>query len=67
MNGDSNEDQGEVGQLKRQYADSLKTIREMFPDWTDENIIFALQEEQGDVEATVNRMTEGPYSQVTLH
>lgn len=70
MNGDSNaslfEDQGEVGQLKRQYAESLKTLKEMFPDWTDEDIVFALQEEQGDVQATATRMSEGSCLQVTL-
>lgn len=70
MNGDSNassfEGQGEVGQLKQQYAEGLKTIKMVFPDWTDEDIVFALQEEQGDIEATVTRISEGSCLQVTL-
>jgi len=70
MNGDSNassfEDQGEVGQLKQQYAESLKTVREMFPDWSDEDLVYALQEAQGDIGAAATRMSEGSCSQVTL-
>lgn len=69
-NGDSNassfEDQGEVGQLKRQYAEPLKTIKEMFPTWTDEDIVFALHGEQGDVVATIEHMSEGSCSSSRL-
>lgn len=53
------EDEGEIGELKKTYAPKLGTIKEMFPDWTDEDIVFALQETDGDLEATVNRITEG--------
>ena len=55
----SYEDEGELGQLKKQYASKLSTIKEMFPDWTDEDIVFALQETDGDLEGTVDRMSEG--------
>ena len=59
----STEDQGEVGQLKKQYADKLTMVRELFPDWTDEDIVFALQENHGDIEATVTSISDGRYSQ----
>ncbi|MCJ1317073.1 RNAPII degradation factor [Xylographa vitiligo] len=59
----SYEDEGELGQLKKQYASKLSTIKEMFPDWTDEDIVFALQETDGDLEGTVDRMSEGNVSQ----
>ncbi|RPB21054.1 hypothetical protein L211DRAFT_851794 [Terfezia boudieri ATCC MYA-4762] len=62
-NASSFEDQGEIGQLKQQYAEKLKTVKEILPDWTDEDIVFALQEAQGDVEATVTRMSEGSIPQ----
>ena len=55
----SYEDEGELGQLKKQYASKLSTIKEMFPDWTDEDIVFALQETDGDLEGTIDRMSEG--------
>ncbi|KAH6678056.1 hypothetical protein B0J14DRAFT_687917 [Halenospora varia] len=57
------EDEGEVGQLKRQYGSKVSTIKEMFPDWTDEDIVFALQETDGDLETTVGRITDGTISQ----
>lgn len=53
------EDDGEVGQLKKRYGSKVTTIREMFPDWTDEDVVFALQETDGDLETTVERITDG--------
>jgi ribosomal protein L15 len=53
------EDEGEVGILKRQYGSKVSTIKEMFPDWTDEDVVFALQETDGDLETTVDRITDG--------
>lgn len=54
-----NGDEGEIGQLKETYSSKLDTIKEMFPNWTDEDIVFALQETDGDLEGTVERITEG--------
>ena len=56
---ESYEDQGEIGQLKRQYASQLETIKEMFPDWTSEDIVYALQETSGNLESTIERISEG--------
>ena len=53
------EDEGEIGQLKKQYASKLSTIKEMFPDWTDVDIVFALQETDGSLEDTIERISEG--------
>ena len=53
------EDEGEIGQLKKKYSAKLKTMKEMFPDWTDEDIVFALQETDGDLEGTIERISEG--------
>jgi hypothetical protein len=55
-------DEGEVGQLKKKYGSKVSTIKEMFPDWTDEDVVFALQETDGDLETTVDRITDGKYS-----
>ena len=57
----SYEEEGEIGELKKKYAGNLGKIREMFPDWTDDDIVFALEENGNDVERTVERMTEGVY------
>lgn len=41
------------------YSSKLSTIKEMFPGWTDEDIVFALQETDGNLEGTIDRMSEG--------
>ncbi|RDW94489.1 rnapii degradation factor def1 [Coleophoma crateriformis] len=56
-------DDSEVGQLKKKYGDKVATIQEFFPNWTDEDVVFALQETDGDLETTVERITEGSISQ----
>lgn len=53
------EEEGEMGELKKTYSSSLGTVKEMFPNWTDEDIIFALQETDGDLQATIERISEG--------
>lgn len=53
------EDDSEVGQLKKKYGAKVSMIKEMFPDWTDEDVVFALQETDGDLETTVDRITDG--------
>lgn len=57
------EEEGEIGELKRKYSSKLSTIKEMFPDWTNEDIVFALQETEGNLEATIERISEGTVSQ----
>lgn len=61
------EDESEIGQLKKQYASKLSTVKEMFPDWTDEDIVFALQETDGDLESTIEQITEGMWAQSRLN
>ena len=57
----SYEEGGELGDLKKMYASKLSIIKEMFPDWTDEDLVFALQETNGDLEGTIDRISEGTY------
>ena len=53
------EDDDEISQLKKQYGSKVGTIQEMFPEWTDADVVFALQETSGDLETTVERITDG--------
>lgn len=62
----SPEEEGELGKLKRMYSSKLSTIKEMFPDWTDEDIVFALQETEGNLEATIERISEGTVPRLLL-
>lgn len=60
-NGDnaSFEDQGEIGMLKRQYSEQLKSLREIISNWTDEDLVLALQENGGDVNQAATSITDG--------
>ncbi|KAI9709766.1 MAG: hypothetical protein M1820_003169 [Bogoriella megaspora] len=60
---EASEDQGELGEMKKQHAVQLSTLKELFPDWNDIDLVFALQETDGDVQTTIERITEGNVSQ----
>lgn len=56
---DDLEEQGEVGQLLKKYANELGPLKEMFPDWTSADIVYALEENEGDVQMTAEKISEG--------
>lgn len=53
------EDQGELGLLKKKYQSELPLLKDVFADWTDEDLVFALQESNGDVQSTIEKIAEG--------
>lgn len=57
------EEQGELGELKKQYSSQLSLLKDMFPDWTDVDLVMALQETDGDIQTTIDRITEGHVTQ----
>ncbi|KAI8286731.1 Titin-like protein [Colletotrichum sp. SAR11_57] len=57
------EDQGELGELKKQYGSKTPLIKELFPDWSEQDILYALQETDGDENLAVTRIAEGTISQ----
>ncbi|KAK3390760.1 hypothetical protein B0H63DRAFT_389469 [Podospora didyma] len=57
------EDEGEIGQLNKQYGGKVSLIKEMFPDWSDVDILFALRETDGDENLAVTRMADGTVQQ----
>lgn len=56
------EDQGELGELKKQYGSKTPLIKELFPDWSEQDILYALQETDGDENLAVTRIAEGTYA-----
>lgn len=60
------EEPGEIGDLKKQYSSQLPLLKDMFPDWTDVDLVFALQETDGDLQTTIEKITEGQ-SCVKIH
>lgn len=53
------EDEGEIGQLKKQYGSKVALIKEILPDWSEVDILFALRETDGDENLAITRITEG--------
>lgn len=53
------EEDAEISQLKKQYGSKVTMIKEMFPSFGDEDAVFALQECDGDLEAAVEKITDG--------
>lgn len=49
----------EVRQLRSKYQSKLATAKELFPDWTDEDVLYAIHDANGDVEVAIVRMSEG--------
>ncbi|KZO91752.1 hypothetical protein CALVIDRAFT_541505 [Calocera viscosa TUFC12733] len=49
----------ELRALKGKHGDALKLVREIYPDWTDEDALYLLEEVQGDVSVAVARISEG--------
>lgn len=52
-------EEGEIGQMKKKYSDTLPTLREMFPDWKDEDLVFALEDSNGELLEAIERISEG--------
>lgn len=56
---DISEDEGGLGSLKKKHADNLAVLKELFSDWTDEDLIFALEDRNSDLELTIEGISEG--------
>lgn len=55
------DDEGDVGELKQKYGSKIGMIKEMFSDWSDIDILYALQEADGDENLAVTRIADGVY------
>jgi hypothetical protein len=49
----------EVKDLRDKFGPKLAQTKEMFPEWEDDDILFALQEANGDLSVTILRISEG--------
>ena len=56
---DTSADQGELGELKKRYGTQLTTLKEMFPDWADVDLVLAIAESDGDLPTIIEKITEG--------
>lgn len=53
------DDDGDLAHLRKQHGEKLALIKELFQDWSDADILYALKETDGDVELTATRIADG--------
>ncbi|KAI8380908.1 uncharacterized protein BYT42DRAFT_564652 [Radiomyces spectabilis] len=53
----------DLKKLKSKYGSKLATLKELFADWSDDDLLFAISEADGDLELTIDRISEGHTSQ----
>lgn len=49
----------DLRQLRQAHGGSLATLKELFADWTEEDLLYAIQESGGDLELTILRISDG--------
>lgn len=54
-----NDEPEELRLSRKKHGQKLATIRELFPTWTDEDLLMALNEASGDLELAATRISEG--------
>jgi hypothetical protein len=63
----SAEDEGDIGELKRKYGAKAALLKGPFPDWSEVDILYALQENDGDEGLAATRMSEGMFRYYKIH
>lgn len=51
--------QSDLKKLKAKYNTQLSTLKELFTEWSEEDLIFTLQDADGDLELAIDRISEG--------
>jgi hypothetical protein len=59
---ESLEDQGKLGEMKKKYSSELSMLNDIFPDWTDVDLVFALDVVDGDLPRTIDHIMDGNVS-----
>ncbi|KAF9287177.1 hypothetical protein BGZ68_002134 [Mortierella alpina] len=49
--------------LRQEHGASLVTLKELFADWTEEDLLYAIQDAGGDLELTILRISDGHATQ----
>lgn len=60
------EDQGEIGDLNKTFGSKVSLIKEVFPDWSEVDILYALKETDGDETSTIERIADGEWPMIIL-
>ncbi|KAF9150598.1 RNAPII degradation factor [Linnemannia schmuckeri] len=53
----------DLRQLRQAHGGSLSTLKELFADWSEEDLLYAIQDAGGDLESTILRISDGHATQ----
>ncbi|KAF9301413.1 hypothetical protein BGZ74_006749 [Mortierella antarctica] len=53
----------DLRQLRKVHGSSLATLKELFADWTEEDLLYAIQDAGGDLEVAILRISDGHATQ----
>lgn len=56
------EDQGEIADLNKAYGSKIETVKAIFNDWSEVDILYALKETDGDDASAIDRILDGKLS-----
>lgn len=45
--------------LRQAHGGSLSTLKELFADWSEEDLLYAIQDAGGDLESAILRISDG--------
>lgn len=55
------DEDGDIAELRKLYGSKIAPIKDMFQGWSDVDILYALQEADGDENLAVERIAHGKY------
>ncbi|KAJ1798923.1 RNAPII degradation factor [Coemansia sp. RSA 2399] len=58
-NSSTADEPAEFKALRSKYPSQLKTLNELFPDWTDADLLSAINEADGNLETAITNIAEG--------
>ncbi|KAG0055753.1 hypothetical protein BGZ83_007478 [Gryganskiella cystojenkinii] len=53
----------DLRKLRQDHRADLATLKELFADWTDEDLLYAIQDAGGDIELAIVRISDGLVTQ----
>ncbi|KAG0779803.1 hypothetical protein G6F22_010434 [Rhizopus arrhizus] len=59
----STAEKNDFKKLKVEYASQLSMLEELFADWSEEDLLFTLQDANGDLELAIDRISIGQVNQ----
>ncbi|ORE09750.1 hypothetical protein BCV72DRAFT_260548 [Rhizopus microsporus var. microsporus] len=59
----SSTEKNDAKKLKSKYTSQLSMLKELFTDWTEEDLLFTLQDTDGDLELAIDRISIGHANQ----